>query len=83
MKHLKVLDLFSGPGGWSRDGYDQEEHVRDLASVGGRLMYLDKCAYKSCKRPVEVISLGRPLCEYHYARELEMDEKKFMKEVDE
>lgn len=44
---------------------------------------LDQCVYARCRREVEVISQGRPLCEYHYLRELERDEKRFLEEVDE
>jgi len=44
-------------------------------------MELDRCSYKRCKRPVEIISQGRPLCEYHYSMEIERDLKRFLKEA--
>lgn len=41
---------------------------------------LDRCIYKKCREPVEVISQGRPLCYIHYAKEIEKELKRFLKE---
>jgi len=39
----------------------------------------DRCSYSRCNRPVEVISQRRPLCEYHYALEIEKEKEAFLK----